>query len=184
MPTIENVVNQALDVIGYSDHIGNIYEGSKASIIALNTFGQTRDEALALQPWYFARSEALLPAVSSAQPYPPWAYEFLYPPDAIRLLMLAPSLPTAPVQFDPAPVRWREYYDRNLSPPQRTILATFSPAWAVYTIRVIDTSQWPPEFIATVIQLLAKKFETELGRPLPQRPQRPPQQQQQEQPPQ
>ena len=35
MATIENVVNQALDLIGYADHVGNIYEGTKASVIAL-----------------------------------------------------------------------------------------------------------------------------------------------------
>jgi hypothetical protein len=173
MPTLENVVNQALDLVGYSDHVGNIYEGSKASVIALDTWGETRDEVLALQPWYFARSEALLTAASGTPPAP-WLYQFAYPAASVRLLMLRP----ATVPLDPAPVRWHEYIDPTITATaaQRTILASFSPAYAVFTARVLDTSVWPADFTIAVIQMLAKKFEVELGRPLPQRPQRPPQQ--------
>jgi hypothetical protein len=39
--TIESICNQALDVIGYARHIGNIYEGSKAARVALDLYGQT-----------------------------------------------------------------------------------------------------------------------------------------------
>jgi hypothetical protein len=49
--TVENICNQALDVIGYARHIGNIYEGSKAARVALDLYVQTRDEVLASQPW-------------------------------------------------------------------------------------------------------------------------------------
>jgi hypothetical protein len=168
MPTIENIVNQALDIVGYPDHVGNIYEGSKASIMALNMWGETRDEVLVVQPWYFARSEALLTATLSTPPAP-WTYQFGYPSNSVRLLLIRPATP--PVE--PTPIRWHEYLDPTIAPPTspRTVLATIANAYAVFTARVIDPAAWPADFTMAMIKMLARKLATELGRPLPHRPQ-------------
>jgi hypothetical protein len=44
--SIEGICNQALDLIGEKRHIGNIYEGSSVARVALNAWGQTRDDLL------------------------------------------------------------------------------------------------------------------------------------------
>jgi hypothetical protein len=66
MPTIEGICNQALDVIGYTRHIGNIYEGTKAARIALNLWKQTRDALLSSIAPDWAKIDAPLTLLKSA----------------------------------------------------------------------------------------------------------------------
>ena len=106
MATIENVVNQALDLIGYSDHIGHIYEGSKASVVALNTWGHTRDMLLMTAQPTWAKKDLVLtllktapnivngmanylvPWDGAANPPIPWLYEYAYPSDCLLPLQI------------------------------------------------------------------------------------------------
>jgi hypothetical protein len=156
--TVETICNQALDIIGYSRHIGSIYEGSKAARIALDIYVQTRDEVLASQPWYFARSELTLVATGTT-PAGPWPFEFTYPANAIRLWFVKPSV----IPADPVPVRWLESYDISLGGTKRSILTTFSPAVGVFTQRVSDPASFPPEFVFTLVVALSKKMRAPLG---------------------
>jgi hypothetical protein len=158
MTTIEGICNQALDVIGYPHHIGNIYEGTKAARVALDLYVQTRDEILASQPWYFARSELTLAATGTNAALP-WPFEFTYPTNAIRLWFVKPAV----IPVDPAPIRWLESYDTNLGGTKRSILTTFSPAVGVFTQRVGDPASFPPEFVFTLVVALAKKMRAPLG---------------------
>jgi hypothetical protein len=156
--TVETICNQALDVIGYGRHIGNIYDGSKAARVALDLYGQTRDEVLASQPWYFARSELTL-AATGTTPAGPWPFEFTYPANAVRLWFVKPTV----IPVDPIPVRWLESYDTALGGTKRSILTTFSPAIGVFTRRVTDPGSFPPEFTFTLIVALSKKMRASLG---------------------
>lgn len=158
MTTVENICNQALDIMGYPRHIGNIYEGSKAARIALDLYVQTRYEVLASQPWYFARSELTLTATGTT-PAGPWAFEFTYPANAVRLWFVKPAV----IPVDPAPVRWLESYDTALGGTKRSILTTFSPAVAVFTQGVSDPASFPSEFTYTLILALSKKMRAPLG---------------------
>ena len=53
--SVEDLCNQALRDIGYSTPIGSINEGSRASRVALEFYGQTRDTILRTKDWDFAR---------------------------------------------------------------------------------------------------------------------------------
>ena len=151
--TVEVICNQALDLIGYKRHIGDIYDGSLAARIALNAYRETRDEVLIIRPWEFAR--AYVPMESAGIPSKqPWRYIYIYPPNTVKFLMIKPSN-TPP---DPQPIRWMEEYDLRVPAPYRTILANLNNAVGVVTFRVVDPASWPADFTETVIEMLAKKF--------------------------
>jgi hypothetical protein len=156
--TIETICNQALDVIGYLRHIGNIYEGSKAARVALDLYGQTRDEVLASQSWYFARSELALASIGQV-PSLPWAFEFTYPANMIKLWFVKPVV----IPDDPVPIRWLESFDTRTTGTQRSILTTFSPAVGVFTQKVTNPASFPPEFVFTLVVALSKKMRAPLG---------------------
>jgi len=153
--SIELVCNAALDLIGYKRHIGSIWDGTPAARAALDLWGLTRDELLAVQPWDFARQEFLLVSAGLTAPSP-WLFEYLYPTNAIRLLGLRPgTIPT-----DPEPVRFLEIVDARLATPSIAILSTLpSGVVAVATGRVFDPNSWAPEFTALMTTTLAKKFQ-------------------------
>lgn len=161
--SIENICNQALDLVGHKRHIGSVYDGSPAARIALNAYSETRDEVLASQPWQFARDfEVLVPAGPDA-PLPMWLHHFVYPARSVQLLDVYPSGLAPEDILDPAPLRWLEVTDRHLAAPQRGILTNFSPAMSIFTARIVDTDAWPAEFTRSVIYQLAQKFTRSLG---------------------
>jgi hypothetical protein len=155
MASVEGICNQALDIIGYPRHIGNIYEGTKAARVAIDIYGETRDEVLASEPWPFARSEIELTTTGLSAPAP-WPFQWLYPSDAIKLWFVKPS----PLPADPVPIRWLE---SRIGATQRSILTTFSPAIIVYTQRVLNPAEWAPEFTLMLIMALSKKMRAPLG---------------------
>lgn len=153
MPAIETICNEALDLIGYKRHIGNIYEGTLAARVALNAWAETRDEILIMQPWYFARTYK--PLVSSdLPPQSPWRFEYIYPDDCVKLLMVKPLS----VPVDSQPIRWLERFDTK-----RTILANINNAVGVYTGRVLDPNTWPADYTEVLVQMLARKFASNFG---------------------
>lgn len=158
MPSIEAVANQALDLIGYKRHIGNINDGTMAARVLLNTWGESRDEALIMQEWDFARAFPFLSTAGVAAPTP-WTFEYLYPGDCVKVLMLKPSA----IPDDPQPVRWQEIYDTRLLFPFRAIVSTTVADTAVITRRVLDPNSWPADFTGVVIQILAKKLASGLA---------------------
>jgi hypothetical protein len=191
MPTIEGVCNQALDLVGYSDHIGNIYEGSKASVIALNAWGHTRDMVLmtAQPPW--AKRDIALTLLKSApnitdynadtsqaawdptqNPPLPWLYEYQYPADCLLPLQIKHQ-PFFLPSWRPAHKPFRPSFDPVTQ--NHVILTNQVDAILIYIAQILDPDDWYQDFTEIVIEALAKKFEVELGRPMPQRPQQPPQ---------
>lgn len=187
MPTIEGICNQALDVIGYPRHIGNIYEGTKAARLALDLWRQTRDALLSSTKPDWAKLDAPLTVLKSApnivngtadytgipwtSTYPPipWLYEYAYPADCLNPLQIK----TTP-QFLPI---WRPRYQmQRTNFSMRSILSDAPNAILIYIARVLDPNDWQEEFQELMVMTLAKKFEPELA---PQRAMR--QQQQQSQ---
>jgi hypothetical protein len=154
--SIESIVNQSLDLIGYKRHVGSIWDGSPAARVALNAYAETRDEVLAAKPWPFARDFATLELVTGPPPYP-WLYRYKWPLQAIRLLDVFPSTLTLDDALDPTPTRWLEVHD-GIQEGQHGILTSFSPAMAAVTWRVTDPGIWPPDFTHVVIQSLAEKL--------------------------
>jgi len=150
--SIESIVNQSLDLIGYKRHIGSIYDGSPAARIALDAWGETRDEVLALRPWPFARF--YFPLAALTNPPPPWPYVYARPAAAIRVLDVIPSVIAEDERLLVSPIRWME-----LGAPERRLASSFSPASAVITYRTTDFAQWPPDFTAGMVQALAEKLQ-------------------------
>src|SRR5689334_1421388 len=96
------LVNAALDRVGYKKRIGSLYDGSEAAVKALDIFGQCRDDLLRTFEWGFAERDTSLTLLktapvggytalqpwTSANPIPPWIYEYAYPTDMIKLRSL------------------------------------------------------------------------------------------------
>lgn len=172
----EDVVNIALGLIGFDRRVGDIYEGTKASKIALDLYSQTRDEILRRKDWGFANRNLTLNLLKSAPPggygmtpwsntYPllPWAYEYTYPSDCIRLLYVQQTPAVMPV-LDPLPFTYKIANDNSFSPPQRVILAQAPNLIAVYTGQITDMTTWEPLFVDTLAAALAKKFTVALNK--------------------
>jgi hypothetical protein len=189
--TIEAICNQALDIIGYPRHIGNIYEGTKASREMLNAWVETRDALIEKLAPDWARRDVILTLMKSApnivngsanyttgwnDTYPPlpWLYEYQYPTDCL-----------VPLQIKEAPLFlpiWRPRFNTmrltyEVSGMKRTILSNVPGAILIYVATVSDPDDWQKDFTELMIMALAKKVEAGL---MPQQAARRRQQEQQQ----
>lgn len=167
MAAPEDLLNQALLQIGWQGKpIADIYEGSKQSRAGLEIYGETRDEVLAQRDWPFALREVAL-AASGQIPPSPWANEFTYPSDCLRVRGVRPG-PLVPTgtparEFDPQPVLWRPWNDNRPTTPIRAILCDLSVAVLIYTGRVTSPVTWEPEYTRTLVDRLAMKLAFKLA---------------------
>ena len=158
-PNVEDLVNQALNQIGWTRPIGDMYEGSAVARIALSYYGQTRDELLAAREWPFAYREVVLAAVTGETALSPWLYEYTYPTDCLRVRQVRPGALTGTARSnDPQPVLFRVFNEQRTSPPRIAILTDQASAILVYQGQVIDPATWTPEFIRALVGSLAKKL--------------------------
>jgi hypothetical protein len=181
MADATDLVNQALAEIGYSPLITDIYDGSRAAIVALQVYSQTRDDLLRARDWPFARRTKLLTLLKSAlvpladtwdedQPVPPWRFEYIYPDDCLELRALRPD----PVQFeggDPLEPGYipfgiaSDFASVSATLPQKVILTDQEFALALYTTRLTNLDQWEPLATSALVDALAKKFIVSVGTP-------------------
>lgn len=163
--SIEDICNMALDGIGYAKHIGTIYEGSPASRVALEIYGQTRDELLQLGDWPFALREVVLGAVGGQTAPTPWAFEYVYPADCLRIRYVKPGpLTGGTINNDPQPILYRTWNDQRPTPAVRAILCSLATPVLIYTGRVTNPASWEPGFIRALVSALAEKFEPMLAK--------------------
>lgn len=155
--SVEDVCNLALDAIGYPEAIGNIFEGSKASRIALRVYGQARDAVLKAKDYPFARRDVLLTLNGQTAP-PPWKYEYGFPADCLRIRQVMPSPGATFPVIEPYAVLFTDYNDARVTPPVRAILANISPAALVYTAQVVDPTTWDTNFIDILVADLGRRF--------------------------
>ena len=175
----EDIVNQALDSIGYPRSIGDIAEGTRAARVAQRAYSETRDEMLRIKDWPFARRSLTLNLLkqagnppynggvwTSAFPPPPFAFEYLYPLDCLYLRYVRPS-PTASPVLDPLPVLFTVANDssviNNDGQATKVILTNQDAAIGVYTGQILDINTWEPLFVMAVVEGLAKKFTVALA---------------------
>jgi hypothetical protein len=179
--TIEGVCNQALDLIGYRRHITNIWDGSKAARIALNTWAETRDALLSKQQPRWAKRDDQLILLRSAPEfhytevdwtpaYPdlPWLYEYDTPVGCLVPLQVKPRLVVLP-NWRPRPVSFRT--KQNNTDHKYTILTNQVNAVLTCIYSVHDPDEWDAEFTEAMIQVLARKFQVGMGERQPQRQQ-------------
>jgi hypothetical protein len=176
MNSIEAVCNAALDQIGYKRHIGSIYDGTPGARIALDVWGQTRDEVLSAVKPYWARKDAVLtvkrqaPAdfyqsVNWSNIYPPFPYLFSYsfPTDCLVPLQVKPRPFIAAAPWRPRYIAFREATDAVDG--ATVILTNQASAALVYIAQILDPSTWHDEFTALIVQSLAQKFQPLVGAP-------------------
>ena len=171
----EDIVNMAIGKLGYPRRIGNLFEGSPASKLALDLYSQSRDEALRMKDWGFAKRTVTLTQLKSAptggygttpwsSTYPilPWQFEYSYPSDCIRVLYVQ-STPAALPNLDPLPLHFDVGNDNAYSPPQRVILANAPNLVLTYTAQITDMTTWDTLFVNVLVDKLAKAFTVALA---------------------
>ncbi len=174
--SVEDLCNQALVRIRYTPPIGSIYEGSIASRIALQIYGQTRDNLFGVRDWPFLRRQVALglpiktaPAGGygagawnpSISPPPPWIYEYTYPDNCIEIRSLLPTPIFIPV-FTPGFTRFVTAQD-SVSGEKVVLTNLFRPL-AVMTGQVNDPNEWKDSnFTEALVDALAVQFEKHTG---------------------
>lgn len=171
LSTVEDICNAALRKIGYAVPIGYIYEGSAASRVAVEIYGQTRDALLTAFDWDFARQAVKLTLLktapvggyqtatwTSAYPPPPWVYEYAYPAACLLVRALRPT-PIFMPEFDPVPSVFVLGNDAGAE----VILTNLANAQAVYTAQVVTPTVWSASFTEGLIDALAVKFQKALA---------------------
>lgn len=170
----EDIVNIALRRIGYKIRVGSLMDGSMAASVALDLFGQTRDEMLRSGDYRFAQWTA--PAVvqktappnyfdtpwTTAFPQLPWKFQVEYPSDCLKVRAIKP-LPG--FLFDPLPVEnlFTEANDDTSTPPRKCILLNVENALIVYTRQVLEPATWDVDFVEALAATLSKKFIPQLA---------------------
>lgn len=113
---------------------------------------------------FFARFTAALALSAAVTPVPPWAFEYLYPADCVRVRQVRP-----PSGFDvnnPQPVRANIAFDVIATVPTKVILTNQAGALAVYTSAAVPEAQWDGVFADAVARRLANPLAMALsGRP-------------------
>lgn len=156
--SVEDLVNMALEQIGYPKRVADIYEGSPAARAALDIYGQTRDELLQSGDWPFALREVLLITAGQTPPTP-WTQEFSYPADCLRIRYIRPGPLTGGTRsLDPQPVLYRTWNDQRPSTPIRAILCDLTSAVIIYSGKITDPATWEPGFTHALVDALAKKL--------------------------
>lgn len=93
--TPTQIANNALDVIGVDQQIGDIEEGSRTANVCNRAYGKCRKELLRGAPWSFARKQVPLvlladssgatPNVKTTVPGTNFVYSYQYPVDCMRM---------------------------------------------------------------------------------------------------
>jgi hypothetical protein len=183
--SVEDLCNMALRACGLPLRINDIYDGSDASKVALELYGQCRDALLDAEDWSFNRHTAPLVLLkgppppggynyaqpwSNLYPAPEWLYEFSYPDDMIDLRAIIP--PPGPMpDLDPVPAVWRVDNDSTpnivegvaVGPPAKVIYCNITNALAVYRSRVTNPALFDPGFIDALVATLGKRFASAFG---------------------
>lgn len=169
--TPEQICNQALLLCGRTKRIADMYEGGDAAV-ALEFYGQTRDELLRERDWDFSRRTVALtllkgpPPAGGYNPLQPWSstypapgylYEYAYPGDCLSLQAI--MTPPGPMpDLDPLPANWRIDNDNTLNPNQKVILCNITNAMAVYRGQVNNPDLWTTSFTRALVTALADRF--------------------------
>lgn len=171
LTTPEDYVNAALVELGAKRRIGSLYDGSETAKKCLDIYGQARDSKLREFEWGFAERDLSLTLLktapvggysiaqpwTSANPIPPFIYEYAYPADMLKLRALRNPNGFIP-NFDPKPIVWRIANDTISGVQQKVILCNLSNALAVYTGQVTDPTLWEVGFGDALIADLVRRL--------------------------
>ncbi len=171
----EDIINDALVRIGVKLRIGSIYDGSAPAKVALDIYGQTRDQMLRDGDWGFARGDVTMTLLKSApaggyitvawsNTYPPlpYRYEYEYPDDCLKVRAIrAPQLFIP--DFDPQPVVFDTpndtiFHDPDPSTVEKVIVCNVQNAILTYTRQVTDPATWEASFTEAFCAQLGRRL--------------------------
>lgn len=117
----------------------------------------------------FARFTAPLVIAVAPPSYPPWAFEYEYPANCVRLRQVRPpgsGTGSLADPNDPQPIRANVAFDIIASVNTKVILTNQPDAFAVYTSSAVTEAQWDSVFTDAVVRRLANPLSMALsGRP-------------------
>jgi len=171
--SVADIINNSLVRIGWKQPIANLYDGSAASQLALQIFGQTRDELLRKMEPGFSMCNAAMTLLKAAPPggyipgvtpwdptlYPPvsWLFEYSYPGDCLKVRAVKPTPMFFP-NVDPQPNVFSIDNDNTYTPPQRVILCNVADALLVYTRRVTSPLNMDVGFLEALAETLGERL--------------------------
>lgn len=159
------IVNIALELIASQSKITTLNDGSDPANAALIVYAPTVQLMLRELDPDFARKSAQLTLSAAGSPIPPWAYEYLYPADCVRLRTVFPAAGTYDIN-DPAPIKSNVYFDMISGTPTKVIGTNVVNAHAIYTTSLVTEAMWDSAFVDTVARRLANPLAMALsGRP-------------------
>ncbi len=140
--------NMALSHIGVSGVIESLTENvPEANQINL-WYGFSREQALEILDWTFARKRQILALHNDDAPAGIWTFRYQYPADAIKIRSLVNP---AGKLANASPFEIEMSNDGS----EKTILTNIEDAVAVYTFNTQSTSLFSPMFIEALSYLLA-----------------------------
>ena len=167
--TSTTVTNEALQLVATQVQVASLTDGTPAAIAASAVYQPTVEFLLRAMDPDFARFTAPLTLSAAPSPVPPWAYEYLYPADMLRLRQVRPPGSGAGSLVDindPQPVRANVAYDVIATVPTKVILTNQVNALAVYTSSAVTEAFWDSLFMDSVVRRLGNYLAMALsGRP-------------------
>lgn len=167
--TSAQVVNSALELIAAQTQITSLTDGSPSANAAQIVYAPTVQLMLRELNPDFARTTKGLALSGAATPPPPWAFEYLYPADCVRLRQVRPPASGTGLLADPNnpyPVRSNVAFDTIGVTPTKVVLSNQVNALAVYTTSSITEAMWDAAFTDAVIRRLGNPLAMALsGRP-------------------
>lgn len=150
MASIVDICNLALAHLGDRATISSIDppEGSAQAQSCAQFYPIARDTLLELHPWRFALKRESLADLSDANPPAnPWLYSYALPTDLIRVF----AVTAADAQYDDE----TEPFEIEINGATPVIYGNLEDMVARFTVRVTDTTRFPPLFVTALSWLLA-----------------------------
>lgn len=157
------IVNQALWLAGGNQPLvtgaAPTFDSSTAGVAAAQLYAPCIRTVLRSFQWDSARRTEALVLSGNVAPFP-WALEYLYPPDAVQIWTLMPSVQADP--FDPLPINFNVANAVVSGSQERVIHADLAGALTVYNNTPLE-SNWDSGLREAVVRLLASELAMAIG---------------------
>lgn len=164
--TTLSVINEALQFISAQTTVTSTTDPQQpAGLYAAVVYNPTVQLLLREMEPTFARLTLPLTLSGAVTPDEPWAYEYLYPADCVRLLQVAPPSGGYDI-LDPQPIRSNIGFDVISAVNTKVIFTNQVNAVGIYISSTPTEAQWDAAFLDTVARRLANPLAMALsGRP-------------------
>ena len=163
--TATQVVNSALERIAAQTQITALNDGSGPANAASVVYAPLVQLLLRELDPDFARFTAALVSAGAATPIPPWAFEYAYPADCLRVRQVRPAVGSYDPN-DPQPIRSAVAFDIISAVNTKVVLTNLASALLVYTSSTPTEALWDAAFTEAMVRRLVDPLAMALsGRP-------------------